>query len=61
MVTARRASDNVAFCTHREEVVSDDDEELLLLVALPDSMVRVSSGVARDLKFPSRSSHITTE
>ena len=61
MVTARRASLNVAFWTHREEVVSD--VEVVEGVVVEENMVEfgVSSGVASDLKFPSRSSQITTE
>ena len=62
MVTARRASLNVAFWTHREEVVSDV-EVFVVEGVVEENMVEfgVSSGVASDLKFPSRSSQITTE
>ena len=63
MVTARRASLNVAFWTHREEVVSDVEVVVVVGVLVEENMVElgVSSGVASDLKFPSRSSQITTE
>ena len=61
-MTARRASDKVAFCTNREEVVSPEEEVLLVLPpAIAALLLMLSSGVASDLKFPSRSSHITTE
>jgi len=60
-VTARRASDKVAFCTHREEVVSPEEVLLVLPPAIAALLLMLSSGVASDLKFPSRSSHITTE
>ena len=60
-MTARRASDKVAFCTHREEVVSPEEVLLVLPPAIAALLLMLSSGVASDLKFPSRSSHITTE
>ena len=60
-MTARLASDNVAFCTHRDEEEEVSPEAVLVPPAIAALLLMFSSGVASDLKFPSRSSHITTE